>query len=224
MMFRGEISEQEYRDLLRALDYAPKWRGPLEAIARAIPTITDFQRLVRRGVYGGTERADFQYDAEYPAAFTDKMALHGLSEQDAKDLWAGGWRMPAAGQLYRMLWREQIDDAQLHKGLKALDYPIFWRDKLANIARPVPGRIDTRRMFAAGLIDRAQAITNYEHMGYTRQRRGTACAARGVGRLDHRERGERRRRSHPVRERTHEPRRLRNPPATARLLRGRVGA
>lgn len=169
MLFRGEISEQEYRDLLRALDYAPKWRGPLEAIARAIPTITDFQRMVRRGIYAGTERSEFQYDAEYPAEFTDKMALHGLAEADAKDLWAAGWRLPAAGQLYRMLWREQIDDAQLHKGLKALDYPIFWRDKLANIARPVPGRIDTRRMFAAGLIDRAQAITNYEHMGYTRQ-------------------------------------------------------
>lgn len=167
MLFRGELTRQQFRDLLKALDYAPTWRGPLETIARSIPTITDFQRLVRRGVYGGNERSMFQYDAEYPAAFTEKMALHGMNEQDARDLWAGGWRMPSAGQLYHMLWRGEIDDAQLALGLKALDYPVFWRDKLAAIARPVPGRIDLRRMYQGDLITRTQAVAGYQRLGYT---------------------------------------------------------
>jgi hypothetical protein len=166
MLFRGALKPQEFRDLLKALDYAPAWRAKLEEIARAIPTITDFQRLVRRGVYGGNERAMFQYDAEYPAAFTEKMALHGMSESDARDLWAGGWHMPSATQLYHMLWRGEIDDAQLALGLKALDYPVFWREKLANIARPVPGRIDLRRMLTEGLITPAQALAGYGRLGY----------------------------------------------------------
>jgi hypothetical protein len=167
MMFRAGLKPAEYRDLLRALDYAPKWRPYLEAIAHAIPTISDFQRLVRRGVYGGDERTEFQYDAEYPAAFTDKMALHGLGEQDAKDLWAGGWRMPSAGQLYHMLWRKEIDPKQLGKGLKALDYPVFWRDKLANIARPVPPRLAIERLHKAGLLTDGQARDLYGQLGYT---------------------------------------------------------
>ena len=167
MLFRGEISRAEFTSLLRALDYAPRWRGPLEAIARRIPTMQDFQRLVRREVYNPAQRQQLGLDAEYPAAFTEKAALHGMSEQDARDLWAGGWRLPSALQGYRMLWRGEIDEGELDGLLKALDYPPLWRDRLANIARLVPGRIDLRRMFAAGVIDRAEVKRGYQRLGYS---------------------------------------------------------
>lgn len=167
MLFRGEISEAQFERLLRALDYAPTWRGPLKAIARRIPTMSDFQRLVRREVYNPAQRAALGLDAEYPAEFTRKAALHGMSEQDARDLWAGGWRLPSATQGYRMLWRGEIDEGELGGLLKALDYAPKWRDRLANIARIVPGRIDIRRMLAAGIITPEQARERYQRLGYT---------------------------------------------------------
>lgn len=167
MRFRAGLTPQQYNDALRAIDIAPFWRPFFAKIAHRIPTVTDFQRLVRRGVYGGEERQLFQYDAEYPAEFTEKMALHGLSEQDAKDLWAGGWRMPSAGQLYKMLWRGEIEPPELRKGLKALDYPVFWRERLANIARPIPPRVAIERLHKAGIIGDDRARDLYQQLGYS---------------------------------------------------------
>lgn len=191
MLFRGELTQVQFRNALKALDYAPTWRAKLETIARAIPTITDFQRLVRRGIYAGNERQRFGYDAEYPAEFTEKMALHGMSEDDARDLWAGGWRLPSARQLYVMLWRGEITESDLNIGLKALDYPVFYRQKLANIARPKPGRTDLRLLQRHGIITPAQAHAGYMAIGYSSQdadrevELATAMAANSTGEGDY---------------------------------------
>jgi len=166
MRFRAGLTPEAYDEALRAIDIAPVWRPFFQKIAHAIPTISDFQRLVRRGIYGGTERQDFDYDAEYPQEFTEKMALHGLSEQDAKDLWAGGWKVVSATQLYKMLWRGEINETQLNKGLKALDYSPFWRDRLANIARPTLGRVDTRRMLTNEIITEQEARALFAKLGF----------------------------------------------------------
>lgn len=167
MLFRGEITRDQFGRLLKALDYAPTWRGPLEAIARAIPPIADMIRFAVREVYDPQARAQLGLDAEYPAAFTGKAAMHGMAEQDARDYWAAHWRLPSALQGYRMLWRGEISKAQLDGLLKALDYPPVWRDRLANIAHLVPGRIDLKRMFRFGILTREQVVAGYIRLGYT---------------------------------------------------------
>jgi hypothetical protein len=167
MLFRGEIGPELFGEALKALDYPAPWRERLEAIARRIPTMTDFQRLARREVYNEELRTQLGLDAEYPDAFTAKAALHGMSEADARDLWAGGWRYPSARQGYQMLWRGEIDQPMLRRLLRALDYPQFWRDKLLAIARPVPGRVDLRRLRVAGIRTRAETKAGYERIGFT---------------------------------------------------------
>lgn len=167
MLFRGEISESEFSGLLKALDYAPTWRPKLEAIARRIPPITDMIRFAVREVYSPAQRAALGLDADYPAEFTGEAKLHGMDETRARQYWAAHWRLPSAQQGYRMLWRGEINEAELEGLLKALDYPLVWRDRLANIAHLVPGRVDLRRMLAAGVIDRAQVRAGYIRLGYT---------------------------------------------------------
>lgn len=166
MMFRGEITAAEFADLLRALDYAPKWREPLANIARAIPSMSDFIRFAVREVFDAAQRARLKLDQDYPAAFTAKAALHGLTEEDARDYWAAHWQLPSPTQGYHMLWRDEIDAAGLDDLLKALDYSPTWRDKLANIARPVLGRVDIRRAHTLGVLDRAGVEHAYRQLGY----------------------------------------------------------
>lgn len=167
MLFRGEISRAEFNGLLKALDYAPTWRGPLEAIARRIPTITDMIRFAVREVYNPPLRKQLGIDAEYPAAFTAAAAMHGMAEADARDYWAAHWRLPSARQGYQMLWRGEITAGELDALLKSLDYPPVWRDRLANIAHLVPGRVDLRRMYKADVITRAEVHAGYVRLGYT---------------------------------------------------------
>lgn len=167
MLFRGELSSSEYADLLRALDYAPVWRKPLETIARAIPGLSDMVRFAVREVYDPARRSALKLDEDYPAAFTGQAAMHGLSEEHARDYWAGHWQLPSPTQMYRMLWRGEITLAELDAGLKAADYSPAWRDKLRNIAYLVPGRVDLRRMLAHNIIDRAEVKRGYQRLGYT---------------------------------------------------------
>jgi hypothetical protein len=66
-----------------------------------------------------------------------------------------------------MLWRGEIGEAELDLLLKALDYPPVWRDRLANIARIVPGRIDLKRMLRHELLDRDEVEAGYRRLGYS---------------------------------------------------------
>jgi hypothetical protein len=169
MFHRGLLSGDQLDALLRAQDYAPTWRGRLRAIAARIPPLTDMIRFAVREVYDPAQRASLGLDADYPEAFTAEAALHGMNETRARQYWAAHWRLPSATQGFEMLHRGEIDAAQLDGLLKALDYSKVWRDRLANIAYHVPGRIDLRRMLQAGIITRAEAETGYEHLGYTPQ-------------------------------------------------------
>ena len=166
MLHRGLISQETFHDLLKALDFAPTWRDKLEEISAAIPTLEDFTRMTVREVFDPAQRRALGLDADYPAAFTEKAALHGLSEEYARDYWAAHWRLPSARQGYVMFWRGEITAAELDGLLKALDYPAIWRDRLASIAHVVPGRIDLKRMFKLDLISRDDVHDGYIRIGY----------------------------------------------------------
>ena len=166
MLFRGELSESEFSNGLRALDYAPTWRPKLDTILRPIPPLSDMIRFAVREVYDPAQRQSLGLDADYPAAFTGQAAKHGMAAQDAKDYWAAHWRLPSAQQGYRMLWRGEITDAQLAGLLKALDYSAVWRTRLQNIAYLVPGRIDLKRMLKYDILTRAEVKAGYQRLGY----------------------------------------------------------
>jgi hypothetical protein len=167
MLFRNEITPAQFTRLLKALDYAPTWRTPLENIARRIPPISDMIRFAVREVYNPALRKSLGLDDGYPAAFTPEAALHGMDAERAKQYWAAHWKLPSAVQGYHMLWRDEITPAQLDELLQALDYAPKWRPRLANIAHLVPSRVDLRRMLKAGVLDRAQVKKGYQRLGYT---------------------------------------------------------
>jgi hypothetical protein len=169
MLFRGEITQAQFDNLLKALDFAPTWRGKLAAIAQAIPGVSDMIRFAVREVYDPASRARLQLDADYPQRFTEEAAKHGLSEEHAKDYWAAHWNLPSRLEGATMLHRGLISETEYAALLKALDFSPTWRDKLEAIARLVPGRIDLRRFYTAGIIDAAETKAGYVRLGYSEQ-------------------------------------------------------
>lgn len=166
MLFRGEISQGQFEALLKALDYAPTWRQKLLNIAKAIPPLQDMIRFAVRDAYSPETVSRFGLDAEFPAVFGQQAELHGMEPENSQLYWRAHWRLPSALQGYRMLWRGEITAAELDLLLKTLDYPPFWRDRLANIARIVPGRIDLKRLLRHEIITQAEVLAGYKRLGY----------------------------------------------------------
>jgi hypothetical protein len=65
-----------------------------------------------------------------------------------------------------MFHRGIISYDELKMLLRALDVMPFWRDKLIQIAYSVPTRVDVRRMYALGVVDREYVHRKYLDMGY----------------------------------------------------------
>jgi hypothetical protein len=166
MLFRGAISQAQFDGLLKALDYAPVWRPRLLQIARRIPPLDDMIRFAVREVYDPRAVAELGLDTDFPTAFATDAALHGMDAERARHYWRAHWRLPSAQQGSRMLWRGEITEPQLDGLLKALDYPPLWRERLANIARIVPGRIDLKRMLRHEVLTRAEVKAGYRRLGY----------------------------------------------------------
>lgn len=167
MLFRGELNETEFSNALKALDYAPTWRGKLATILKPIPPLSDMIRFAVREVYSPELVASLGLDEGFPPEFATQAALHGMTPEYARQYWRAHWRLPSALQGYRMLWRGLITPPQLDGLLKALDYSPTWRTRLAAIAHLVPGRVDLRRMFAHDILTRAQVLEGYQKIGYT---------------------------------------------------------
>lgn len=163
---RGEISEAQFRHVLTKQGIERQYHDALVELRHVLPSVTDMVRFAVREVYNPPLRKALGIDAEYPPAFTEQAALHGLSEEHAREYWAAHWRLPSARQGYQMLWRGEIEPDDLDNLLKALDYPPMWRDRLANIAHIVPGRIDLKRMFKLGIKTRAEVYEGYVKIGY----------------------------------------------------------
>lgn len=164
---RGRISEADVDRGLAQSRLKPEWVDQFKELRHVLPSVSDLVRFAVREVYTPGTRAKFGLDEDFPAEFSREAAKRGLSDETARQYWAAHWNLPSPQQAYRMLWRGLIDEQELDLLLKTADYTPFWRDKLAAIAHIVPGRIDLRRMFKAGIITRPEVKAGYKRLGYT---------------------------------------------------------
>lgn len=179
---RGEISETDVNRGLQQSGLRSEWFSAIKALRKHLPSPSDAIRFSVKDVFDTQVRARFGLDADFPQSFLPLAAQLGIDEEQARWYWAAHWRNVSPTQLYRMLHRGEITDDDLDAGLKVADYSPFWRDKLKQIAYLVPGRIDLRRFYAAGIITEDEVFAGYKKLGYTDQvaRWQTDFAKKGV--------------------------------------------
>lgn len=164
---RGELTEAEAVEQLGRLGLHETDARRLLELRHVVPPPTDVVRFAVREVYNPQLAGLFGYAEEFPGAQALADAERaGITEDDLRKYWVAHWDLPSPTQLYEMFHRGLIDQATLELGLRAADFPTFWRDKLVNIAYLVPGRIDLRRMFEEGVIDQAEVLRGYLNLGY----------------------------------------------------------
>jgi len=165
-MFRGVISKEQATQKLREIGYEQPEIDLLQQIFPALPGISDLISMAVKEAFSPEIAEKFGQYQDFPARFAQEAAKQGLSDEWARAYWAAHWDLPSPTQGFEMLHRGLISKEDLALLLRALDVMPFWRDKLIGISYNPYTRVDTRRMYDSGILDRAGVKRAYLDQGY----------------------------------------------------------
>lgn len=166
LYYRGEISRGRLSDIFEANGF-PK--GELDNFIKAFQyyaTPPDLIRFSVREVYDTSIRAKYGLDDEFPSALVEDAKKIGMDKELAGKYWASHWENPSIQHGYEMLHRRVITESELDDLYRIVDITPFWRDKLTQIAYNPLTRVDVRRMYREGVLDRGQVKESYLDIGY----------------------------------------------------------
>jgi hypothetical protein len=168
--YRGLIPLASVREYLKSTGIKDSEVDLYMGLVRPMPGANDLVRFGVREAYSDQVSAQFGYDADYPAEFERDMGKLGFDSTWSRRFWRAHWDLPSATMGYEMLHRGIIDSSTLELLLRVLDYPQYWREKLIRLSYNPLTRVDTRRVFKLGLINRDQVKRNYLDLGYDEQK------------------------------------------------------
>lgn len=185
---REDISEGSLNELLRELGLQEREQTIIKKLAFFIPPIPDLVRFAVREAFSPEQVQKLSLDAEFPTDFETWSKRQGVSSDWAHKYWRAHWELPSITQAFEMFHRTtygKIDDGADQLGtadgkpyynvigkstldalLKAQDVAPVWRDKLTAISYNPLTRVDIRRMYSLGVIDRDQVKKAYFDEGY----------------------------------------------------------
>ena len=189
LWLRDELNDTELSEELHKLGFTPERIAQLQTLAFPVPQVQDLVQFAVREVFDVTQAEKFgQFEGVSAAsrqAFAEKFGVfgsgptgttaafeefakqNGLSPEWTVAFWAAHWILPSPNQMFEMFQRRIIDEETLDVGIRALDFPPFWRDALKQIAfRPLT-RVDVRRMHALGLLDEDELTLHYQDLGFS---------------------------------------------------------
>ncbi|MFA4835930.1 MAG: hypothetical protein WC749_07685 [Dehalococcoidia bacterium] len=133
------------------------------------PQVQDWIRFSVRDVFNPSAVSAGRYDDGFPDAILEYSRKAGVSDQTVKWFWRAHWELPSPTMGYEMLHRGQITEAELDGLLRLADYAPGWVDKMIAISYQPLTRIDARRLYADGIIDRARYLRAMMDLGYRRE-------------------------------------------------------
>jgi len=163
---RGLMSQAAVAEELAKRGYEGSDVDRLRELSWGIPGPGDIIGMAVRGAFNPDEVRQFNLDAEFPSEFGDWMEQQGFSAEWAQRFWASHWNLPSITLGYEMLHRGVISRADLELLIKAQDISPYWRDKLIDISYSPLTRVDVRRMYGLGVLDRDDVKRSYLDLGY----------------------------------------------------------
>ncbi len=166
LFLRGEITEDQLNAGMKKYGFNDTEITQLKKLFYPIPSYPDLIRMAVREAFYPEYVAEYGLMQELPGEYLEWTAKQGLSEDWAKKYWASHWELPSILRGYEMLHRGVINDEQLDSLFMAQDIMPWWRDKLKAISYHPLTRVDVRRVYRMGIIDRDQVKRTYLDLGY----------------------------------------------------------
>lgn len=169
LWLRGELTQPALRARLAELGVQSREAEEIMVLSRPLPGVQDLITMAVREVFTPDVRSRFGLDQDFPPEFEARAAQVGLTGEIARDFWAAHWALPSATQGFQMFQRGIIDREDLQLLLRSLDVMPFWRERMIDLSfRPIT-RVDVRRIFDLGLIDRPRVVKSFTDLGFSPQ-------------------------------------------------------
>lgn len=166
LLLRGEIDELTYDAKMAHMGWTAENIAELKKLHALIPGPTDLIRMALREVWHTEFRPGLLIPPP-PGEFYAWMSKQGYSSEWADSYWAAHWVLPSVTQAFEMFHRipEFTEDA-LRTLLRRQDVLEEYHDNLIAIAYRPYTRVDVRRMYKAGVLDRDGVVRAMLDLGY----------------------------------------------------------
>lgn len=170
---RGLIDDAGFDRLLKMGGLSDEHTGYMRELVNLIPGPADLISMAVREAFTPSAIEKFQLHEDFPPEFAEWGAKVGLTEEWAKRYWAAHWTLPGVREVFEIFHRidrttgePYIDEATVDEYLKVADISPYWRPKLRAISYSPYTRVDVRRMFQMGFVDRDELKRTYRDLGY----------------------------------------------------------
>ena len=151
---------------LSELGYNKTHEDLLTDLYQYYPNAPDFVRFGVREVFKPDIVAKYGYDSDFPEEIKPHMAKAGLTEDVMRWFWRAHWELPSFYNIREARWRGVISDTEVDEWLMVNDYAPYWRNKIKAIIFNPYTRVDIRRMYNSGVVDRDEVKRTYQDLGY----------------------------------------------------------
>lgn len=170
---RGQQSQAEVDDKLRALGYSDEDITAIHEVTKVIPPVSDLIRMQVREAFRDDVAARYGYDEGQIDQVTEWAAKVGLDPEWVKRYWRAHWELPSVGQVFEMLHRlrpgvsdNPVTQEEVDQFLGLADFAPGWRKRLTEISYAPFTRVDVRRMYKTHVLDESQVKEAYLDLGY----------------------------------------------------------
>jgi len=165
-LYRRVLSESDLRANMLANGWKDSDVTTMLAAAKPLPPLADAIQMGVREAWRDDVASRWGYDEDYPAQVGDHLAKLGYDPEWARRYWRAHWQLPSVTLGMEMMHRGIISGGEFEEMLKISDYPAGWRSKMTQAAYSPYTRVDVRRMYKMGIVDRAGVKRTYMDLGY----------------------------------------------------------
>lgn len=164
---RGEITDDQLTNRARVTGFDVTELPFLRKLTQQIPGPGDQVRFSVREAYDEEKVQAYGYDSGFPVEFADWMEKLGYDRRWALYYWRSHWELPSVQMGFELLQRQIITRDELRSLMRALDIAPGWIEKLISLSYKTYTRVDTRRMYAAGVLNEQEVVKSYLDQGYS---------------------------------------------------------
>ncbi|GAJ24402.1 unnamed protein product, partial [marine sediment metagenome] len=137
-----------------------------QELVKVIPPLSDMVRFADYSAFDPEVIEKWREFYDAPDWIREPMALVGIIEDWADKYWFSHWVQPGRFELGEMHRRDLITDDEVKLAYRTMGYSEYWQEKLLNLVKAVPTRVDVRRWWDMQTIDEDRLRQIYHAQGY----------------------------------------------------------